>query len=210
MNVAVIVLAGDYPGSAVLEDLPDDRLLIAADGGLDHALRLGLAVDVVVGDMDSVSPASLASIPKAHQIRHPTDKNATDLELSVDFALERGGEHLIVVGGAGGRLDHVLGNASVLCANRYAALDIDWISSAGRATVVRSHLDLHGVPGEVVSLIPMGGDAQGVSTEGLRWRLEGATVRFGTGLGLSNEFGAPVARVSLTGGVLFVIQPQPS
>ncbi len=206
MATAVVIVDGDPPGPSVLDELPDDPWVVAVDGGLDHATRLGLTVDRVVGDMDSVSPEGLATIDPSRLDPYPTDKDATDLELAMNAAAAVA-ERVIVVGGTGGRLDHLIGNVTILCSDRYAAVDIEWVSNSGRAFVVRSHVDLHGVPGQIVSLLPMGGDAAGVTTAGLRWPLEDARLRFGTSRGVSNEFTSPVARVSLRSGVLLVVQP---
>lgn len=208
MNTATLVVAGEPPGDEVLGDLPQTAWVVAVDAGLVHAKTLGLTPDVVIGDFDSVSPSALADVDDERLIRHPVDKDATDLELAMDLVLARPGlDRVVVVGGAGGRLDHFLGNANVLCSNRYADLDIDWVSSAGRACVVRTYVEIHGNPGQTVSLIPMGGDALGVTTVGLRWRLDGENLRFGSSRGISNVLGAPAATVSLLGGVLLVIQP---
>ena len=109
--------------------------VIAADSGLGLAAALGVCADLVVGDMDSVDPAALAAAEHAGaQVqRHPVAKDATDLELALDAALALGPADVTVVGGHGGRLDHFLGNALLLAAERYAPLTIQ--ARMGGATV---------------------------------------------------------------------------
>ncbi len=103
---------------------PESPVVIAADGGADEALRLGLHVDLLVGDMDSVSPSSLEAVEAAggRVVRHPADKDATDLELALDEALASGADRVVVAGATEGRLDFVLGNALVLTHERLSAV----------------------------------------------------------------------------------------
>ena len=115
------------PSEAALPALPDGALVIAADGGIDRALALGLHVDVAIGDFDSVSPAGLAAVEAAGRAieRHPAAKDATDLELALDAALALEPSRILVVGSSGGRLDHLLGSLLLLGDERYAGVTID-------------------------------------------------------------------------------------
>jgi len=170
-TTAVVFPAGDPPGPAILDDLPDDAWIIAADGGADHARRLGLCVDLVVGDLDSVTPATLDALGDGTVVdRHPSDKESTDLELALDHVLRRSGiTSVIVVGGLGGRFDHLLGNVAVLCAPRFSELGIVWLAEDARATVVHDHARLHGHPRRCrLTTSRSEADARGVTTSGLR------------------------------------------
>ena len=209
MKTAVIVSGGDPVPPDVLEDLPDDPWVVAADGGADHAADLGLAVDVLIGDLDSVSRDVVSSIDEERIIGHPTDKDATDLELAFELvAAADDVDRVVLVGGTGGRLDHFLANAMLICAPRFAHLDLVWIAPPARATVVRDHVRLHGSVGDKVSLIPIGGDAVGVTTTGLRWPLAGDDLRIGSTRGVSNEFSTAVSTIAIESGVLLVVQPE--
>lgn len=210
LNTAVIVIGGDPVPPNALDELPADRWVIAADSGLDHATRIGLAVDFVVGDMDSVDPSQLQRHAGPVD-RHSPDKDATDFELALDQAIDRPNiDRIIVLGGHGGRLDHLLANAAVIASDRYREVEVEWVPGDSRVVVVRSHATLHGVPGQVVSLLPVGGDAIGVVTHGLRWELVAEDLTFGTTRGVSNEFSRPVATVDLAGGCLLAIVPETS
>src|SRR4051794_15769361 len=107
---AIVFTGGDPPGPAAVRDLPADRIVIAADSGLDHALALGVRVDVVIGDLDSVDAKGLeqARTDGTRVEPHPADKDQTDLELAMGLASSSGADRLIVVGGHGGRVDHWL------------------------------------------------------------------------------------------------------
>jgi thiamine pyrophosphokinase len=205
MGTVVIFAGGDIPPREVLADLPTPDLVVAADGGHHSAQALDVKVDVLVGDLDSVQ----GSLPDHVLIeRHPTDKEATDLELAMELVLRDWPERIVVVGGAGGRVDHEIATATMLCSSRWAGIDeIDWMSGRGRAHVVRGRRRLHGDMGQVVSLIPFGGPAEEVRTTGLRWELDGETLEPGTTRGVSNILAAPVAEVSVGRGVVLVVFP---
>lgn len=171
---------------------------------------IGVHVDLLVGDLDSVSDDALDGFDGPIQ-RHPGDKDATDFELALEAAIARPNiDRLVVVGGLGGRLDHLLANAAVITSPRFATVDVEWIAGTTRVHVIRDHCQLHGAPGEVVSLLPMGGDASGVSTTGLRWELQDDRLTAASARGISNEFTKPVATVTLTAGCLLSIQPHSS
>lgn len=204
----VIVVAGGPPPAAT-RPLPASATVVAADGGVDHALALGLRVDVAIGDFDSVTPAGLAAAEAsgASVERHPAEKDATDLELALDAAAAFEPRRVLVVGVAGGRLDHLLAGLLLLGAERYAHVEVDAIAGAALVHVIRGERVLEGEPGELVSLLPLGGDAVGVTTDGLRYPLAGETLSAGSSRGVSNEFAAAPARVRVAGGVVLAVRP---
>jgi thiamine pyrophosphokinase len=209
-DVALVFAGGDPPPATVAARLPRDALVIAADSGLDHAVALGRAVDLIVGDLDSVDPDLLAAARAAGTPveSHPRDKDETDLELALAAALTRGAQAVTVVGGAGGRLDHFLANLAVLASHRFRRLRLDgWIGSAYVA-VVRDDVAVRGRPGSLLTLIPLGGPAGGIRTEGLRYPLTDGDLDVGTTRGVSNEFIAPSARIRVRTGTLLAICPQ--
>ena len=203
-----LVFCGGGPAEAALPAL-HDPIVLAADGGAAEALRLGWHVDVLIGDLDSVTPEDLAAVQAAGGAveRHPQDKDRIDLELALDRAAEMGATRVVVAGGDGGRFDMVLANALVLASPRWAGLELDAVFGRARLTVVRTRRELAGAPGETVSLIALGGDAHGVRTQGLRWSLEGETLEAGATRGISNEFSRTRATVSVEEGVVVAIVP---
>jgi thiamine pyrophosphokinase len=211
VRVAVVIGGGGPPAvaRADLGDLGDDPLVVAADSGLEGARALGLDVDLVVGDMDSVDPSVLAEASAAGTAieRHPAAKDATDLDLALDAALVRGAERLLVVTGIGDRFDHALAVALSLAADRLAKATVEaWIGPA-HVWVVRDHLVFEGPPGMLVSLVPAHGPARRVTTTGLRYPLHREDLDPGTTRGISNELAGPTATVDVERGVLLVIAP---
>jgi thiamine pyrophosphokinase len=206
---AIVFAGGDPPASAVLRGLPEGDVVLAADSGLDYALALGVVVDVVVGDLDSVRPESLEAAVRAGAVveRHPTAKDATDLELALLAARDRGAAEIIVVGGHGGRPDHFLANVVLLASPTLADVRVRARIGDAEVIVVREHAELSAAPGALCSLLPVGGPAEGVRTEGLRFPLDGETLVPGSTRGVSNEFVVPVATVTVERGALLAVLP---
>ena len=208
----VVVAGGDPPSPQAAAGLPDDPYVIAADSGLDYAQSLGLRVDLVVGDLDSVLPAALDDLANggAQVERHAPNKDRTDLALALAHAVALKPERVVVVGGAGGRFDHVLGNVLQLAHEDYGHVAMEARYGTARVTVVRGgrgdHV-LRGRRGDLVSLLPVQGPARGVTTVGLRYPLDGEDLGPGTSRGVSNEFETLVAAVAVREGTLLAIQP---
>lgn len=203
-------------GGPLVPAVHSTDLVIAVDSGLHLARRLSMRVDHVVGDMDSVDPAVLreAEAAGATVHLHQADKDATDLELALDLALSMrgGGDHpprLHVAGGGGGRLDHLIGDLLMLSAPRLVGWDVTARLGAASVAVARSGraVTIAGTPGEQVSLLPVHGDARGVTTEGLRWPLVDGHLVAGTSRGVSNELADRSASVAIDGGTLVIVQP---
>ncbi len=195
--------------SLLLARLPVGAQIVAADGGVDSALALGLDVTAAVGDFDSVTEAGLAAVEAAGAWieRHPRDKDATDLELALDVALELDARRIVVVGDPGGRLDHLLAGLLLLGARKYAGVEIDVLLGDAAVHIVRVERLLAGEPGELVSLLALGGAAVGVVTAGLLYPLRGETLEPGSSRGVSNVFTEHEARIAVTGGVLMAVRP---
>ncbi len=210
---ALILLGGDALVAASFSNLPPHSVVIAADSGIDQAHRLGLDVDVAIGDFDSVTAEGLdrAISDGAEVRRHPVAKDATDFELALDAAQGLGATEITVLGGEGGRLDHLIANALVMASPRFRSVALTALGSNGeRIHVVRTRLRLRGEPGEIVSLLAVNGPATGVRTDGLRFPLEGERLDPGSSRGVSNRMVATEAEVSLDSGVLLAVLPGPT
>jgi thiamine pyrophosphokinase len=212
-RTVVVVAGGDRvisPPSIGASDV----LVVAADSGVDRSHEIGLRVDVAVGDFDSVSPEGLqqAEAAGARIERHPAEKDHTDLELALDEALRLGATDLIVLNVGGGRLDHLLANLLVLASPRFAPCRITAFGVGGRAQVVRGAEPatvLQGERGETVTLLPVGGDATGIVTIGLRYPLRKEALAPGTSRGVSNVIEQAPASVQLETGTLLAMFPGP-
>lgn len=189
----------------------DGATVIAADAGAATLDRLGLVPDRLVGDLDSIPEALLARLRGAGVAieGHPADKDASDTELALEAALATGATEVVVLGATGGaRLDHELANLLLLADPALASRDVRVVH--GPTTVRALHdggrLRLEGTAGDLVTLLPIGGNATGVTITGVRWPLADATLGLGRSRGLSNEIVTPPASVSLERGTLLVVE----
>ena len=207
MNEPDVVVVASGGGPAVV--VPGAGTVVAADGGLDRAAALGLEVDVVIGDLDSVSAELLAGAEAAgaRVARHPEAKDATDLELALDEAVALGAARVLVVASDDGRLDHLLGSLLLLGSASYAGIELDALVGEAVVHVVRGTRTLAGEPGELVSLLAVGGPAARVVTEGLAYPLTGETLDPGSSRGISNTFVGHEARIEVARGTLLVVRP---
>lgn len=198
------VLADHEPVRRLIK--PDD-LLIAADGGTRHALALGLTPSVILGDLDSLTADDRQWCVEhgTRLVEFPRDKNETDLELAINHALEQGCTEIAIVAALGGCLDQTLGNLSLLTDPRLSTIDIRLDDGVEEAFFVRSRGEVTGAPGDIVSLVPWGGEVTGVRTDGLRWPLRSETLYPHKTRGISNELLGESACIEIISGLLLVI-----
>jgi thiamine pyrophosphokinase len=219
---ALVVADGDVPARAALdaawpawdEGAAD---VIAADGGFARARSLGLRVDVLVGDLDSLDPALLAAaeVEGIPVRRARTDKDESDAELALLEALARGATRITVLGAFGGpRLDHALANVWLLAHPALAGVAVVLLDAGSRVCLVRAPgpdggpvtRALPGPAGATISLLPFGGDVAGITTRGLAYPLQDEPLRTGPARGLSNVRTGPVTVVTVRSGRLLVVE----
>lgn len=189
--------------------LPAADVVIAADSGIDRATEVGRRVDLAVGDFDSVSTEGLALAERGGATirRHAAVKNETDLELALIEAIATRPDRIMVVALDGGRSDHYLAGIALLADRRFASTRMQAQIGQSLVHVVHTEATLEGAEGDLVSLLPVGGDAEGVTTSGLKYPLSGETLWSSSPRGMSNLLVSSTANVSITGGVLFAFQP---
>jgi thiamine pyrophosphokinase len=210
------VADGDVPaalGDRLAVDHHEQRpLIVAADGGALKAERLGFRPDVVVGDLDSLSASAVERLRRAGSevLAHPPAKDHSDLELAVREAIGRGASELVIVGALGGRrFDHALANTLLLALPELAAIDVVVLDGEATLQVIGSggpgRLVLSGAAGDLVSLLPLSPDVQGVTTDGLLYPLADEALVQGSSRGLSNVMLAERAEVATRDGRLAIV-----
>ena len=186
-------------------------LIVAADGGTLALERWGVLPHAIVGDLDSLGVERAAEYSARGVIVVPfsPEKDESDLELAVAYALKAKPDDIVLLGiFGGGRFDHELANTLLLAGDAYRRRGLRGIH--GTVTVRALHggerLELAGNVGDVVTLLALRGDAEGVRTQGLRYALAGETLPFGAARGLSNVVVSRPASVACDRGVLLVIE----
>ncbi|MDX2161828.1 MAG: thiamine diphosphokinase [bacterium] len=183
-------------------------LIAAADGGARIARHYGLTPQVVIGDMDSLTPDELHALEAAGAeiYRYPQEKNETDLELVLLWAARADPRRIRVIGAVGDRLDQTMANVYLLALPALRGIDVricagkqeTWLALPGSSAI-------QGAPGDTVSLIPLGGGVRGVRTENLYYPLKDEDLPFGPARGVSNVLKGERGVIHVRDGVLLVV-----
>ncbi len=219
---AIVLADGSIPSRAALETAWPGwslavGLVVAADGGARGAALLGLPIDRWVGDGDSLGPDGVAALEAAGILveRSRPDKDESDTELAVVTAAGLGATEIVILGALGGpRFDHALANVALLSHPVLVGRAAWLLDPAARVSLIAApaadgspvRRDLVGRAGDLVSLLPFGGDVEGVATEGLRYPLHDEALASGPARGLSNVREVAGARVVVRVGRLLVVE----
>jgi thiamine pyrophosphokinase len=218
----LIVADGDVPDRAQLDDAwpgwdRDVQLIVAADGGWDKAVALGLRPHLLVGDADSLPEARFVALAAEGVAieRSPAAKDESDAELALLAAVSRGATDVTILGALGGkRFDHAVANVGLLELPAQGAVHVELLDGSTRVRLLRAPAPdgdpvscaLSARPGDLVSLLPLGRPAIGVTTAGLLYPLNAEDLPPGPARGLSNVCIAADASVTLRNGHLLVIE----
>lgn len=182
-------------------------VIIAADGGANRLAEHGLHPHILVGDMDSVSPALLEVLERqgCRIARFRREKDETDGELALLEAVALGARRITILGALGGRIDHTLANIALLTMPALEGIDVSAYDGLSWVSLVRREAEVHGHAGDLISLIPWGGDVHGITTEGLAYPLYDEPLYAGAARGVSNVLLGECARITVREGQLLLI-----
>ncbi len=207
-----LVLGGDPPTPHELKLLDACDHVVASDGGAHELLKAERPPDVIVGDLDSLTPddfkwADALDIPIE---RHPVDKDETDGELALQKAITMGAKAVMILGGHGGRMAMFLGNLKLLRACHDQDIDAVMIGNGESIRFLSpgAELNLAGRTHSILNVLPIDGDAV-ISLQGTKWEAEKVRLRQHAGRGLSNTILADGAKVRCHEGHLLVVIEQP-
>lgn len=189
--------------------LSEADLIIAADSGYNNASRLGVRPGLLLGDLDSIDRGALAPDELEHieKIIVPAIKDDTDTQLAVDTALERGADEIIIIGGLGGRLDHTLSMVFLLEYIKDKGARGVITDGRNRVRIMESGEELTIKRGyKYLSLVGLTDTCEGVSISGVFYPLKDAVLERKYAFAVSNEITADAAEISLSKGILLVIE----
>jgi thiamine pyrophosphokinase len=199
-----VITGGSGPAPARLREWSDGASrIVAADSGLERALSSGLEPDLVVGDMDSLRDRGLLDRFPAERVRSfEQDKDDTDTEIALGILFSEGFRDVVLAGGGGGRLDHLIGILSIFHRDEHPSV---WLTSTDEVSAVDDRLERNGMQGETVSFFPVGREICTMSSRGLRWPLDGLSWQQGD-VGVSNEVVSDRLEVRMHTGRLIMVR----
>lgn len=179
--------------------------LICADGGVGHALKLGLTPQTVIGDFDSISLSLQKKLGEKNieLIKHPRKKDETDFELAIQLALKRRFNKIIIFGILGDRIDHFLANIFLITKiqTKNPLIKIKIIEGNKEIFILNKEAIIKGKIGDEVSIIPVSEKLEGLVTEGLEYKLDNEILLFGSTRGVSNVMKKKSAKVTAVSGI---------
>ena len=182
-------------------------LLIAVNGGSKLLKELKLAPDVLIGDLDSLNSKLRQElvIKGVQVIKFSKEKDFTDSELGIKHAVDKGCREIVLTGFLGNRLDHMLANLMILVKWCKKGVKVSMVEGNQMLYLIKDKLDIIGKKGDLVSLVAIDGDCEGVTVEGLKYNLQRQSLQVGVGKGVSNVMLGKKAKVGLKKGVLLVV-----
>lgn len=209
----IIISGGHIDDVFALNYIKENKYdcMIAADSGMNFLHRNNLVPDVIAGDFDSVDAESLdefLGMSEVEVLRLNPVKDDTDTEFVIREAIRRGATEITVLGATGTRLDHVLANVNLLGIGLEEGVSIELVDVHNRIRMIKDSLTISKEEqfGSFVSILPVRGDAKGVTLEGMKYPLENADIACFSSLGISNEITDETAKISVKQGVLLVIE----
>ncbi|MCJ7472496.1 MAG: thiamine diphosphokinase [Actinobacteria bacterium] len=187
-----------------------DDIVVCADGGASNALKMGLVPDVVIGDMDSIKFGVKEKIreksTKTRYISTSSQKDESDTQLAVEYALGMDVKKIIITGAVGDRIDHTLANIILLSSPKLEDIDARILTDNSDIFIVRKPVTIFGVPGKTITLISLSPYTYFTGTRGLKYELKEEKLDFSPVRGLSNEFIDKKAKLDIREGTLLVIR----
>ncbi|OON93150.1 MAG: thiamine diphosphokinase [Candidatus Epulonipiscioides saccharophilum] len=204
MKVAILV-NGYYGNYDFCNDLSNYDMIICADNGLYHADHLGIKPDYIIGDFDSVDEELLKSYDCVEKKILSKQKNETDTESAVEYAIDLGAKEITIYGGIGSRFDHSFANVSLLARLITLGIKSSIKNSHNTIYLVDNKMEINAPKDTLVSLLPLSSKVTGVNTTGLYYALNDGKFEMGKPYGISNVMTKDSATISVKTGKLLVI-----
>lgn len=184
-----------------------DCLIICCDGAAHHMAQVRIKPDIIIGDMDSIGSAQLENYKSkgVKVIQYSADKDFTDTELALDYALKQKPTAIYIWGALGGRLDHTLANVFLLCKGKNAFIKTYLIDEYGEAFVIDQEAAFSDAEGQTVSIIALTEKVEGITLNGFLYTINDAVLTMGESLGISNIINEACATIHIQSGSLLVI-----
>ena len=174
-------------------------MIICADKGIENAKKAGIKPTICVGDFDSTKAEG------AEIVRFPAEKDVTDTEIAVDFAIEKGAKEILILGGTGGRADHTFANFLLLARYREKGVDIKLFDGQNLCFVINKSTAVEKSDFKYLSLFALFENCEGLTLKGTKYTLENYCLEPASSLGVSNEIVNDKAEIEFKKGKLLII-----
>ncbi|HAQ41019.1 MAG TPA: thiamine diphosphokinase [Clostridiales bacterium] len=204
---ALIIGNGSDIEKSCIENIKIDYV-ICADGGLEKAERFGLVPDLILGDFDSVDPGTLARYKSLNieTVTFSAEKDYTDMELAVEYAVKKGYKNIVLAGASGTRLDHTVANIQLLEKYHIMGIDMEVIDNNNHISIIsgKTVLKIKRRKNYFVSMAPVTETIEGLTLEGFKYPLDNVKVKRGSTLLVSNEITQDEGSIILEKGTALV------
>lgn len=210
--MTAILICGGTLSAAFLRETTEqykDAVVYAVDGGLTVADEAHVLPDFLVGDFDTADADLVERYEeRCVTLRHLPEKDATDTELAIDEAIDRGADEIILLGATGSRMDHTLANVHMLYKMLLRGVSAYILNENNRMSLHKESFQKQkkDMFGTYVSFLPFWGEVSELTLKGLKYPLERKTLTAGNSLGISNEVKEEKIEVSFTSGYLLMIE----
>lgn len=204
----LIVTGGDLPDADVLKKyISEAGYVIGVDGTADIFYRNNIMPDVIIGDFDTADPRCVEELEKGgtRVVRLKTEKNESDTQAALDYAIGAGAIEIIILGALGGRIDHALSNIMMLVRADSKGVKCRIADKENELFVSNSDFTLSGFPGQTISILPLTGEVC-VHASGLKYPLDNLSLKWGASRGVSNVMLENTAHIHISGGYALIIK----
>lgn len=184
------------------------QFVVCVDGGAKHIRKFGLVPDVLIGDLDSISAEDLEYFKdmKVKIIKYPSQKEMTDTEIAINYAIDNGYKEVVIIGGIGTRIDHSLANILLLKQLLEKGIKGTLANEKNEITLTKDRIKVAKEKDAKLTLLPLTKVVEGITTKGLYYQLNCEDIELGSSRGVSNEFKDEFAEISIKSGILIVIK----
>src|SRR3989344_4833962 len=201
---AGLICNGSVSSKLLHKNISSSDFIVAVDGGANKLVKTKFRPDIIIGDMDSINSRARAAFKNVKMLSYPREKDMVDLELALNYCIEKKSSEILILGAVGSRVDMTLTNVFLLD-KIPSDINAKLIHQNQEIFIIRHSTELRGIPGEIVSFFPLNKAVKGLTLTGFKYEIRNFSLRFGIGLGLSNEFKDKKAKVSFSEGPLVCV-----
>jgi thiamine pyrophosphokinase len=206
MKKALILANGEHPKKSQIKILQKKgyKKLVCADGGANSAYKLGLLPDLIIGDLDSISPISLKFFSNKSEIVKIKRQNDTDVEKALKYLIKNKFAEVILLGATGDRLDHTFCNLGIVL-KFSKQIKISIMHKKSFLSLIEGVVNLKTQKGEILSIYGFDEKTK-ITSEGLKYKLNNLSLPFGIKESTSNVAAKDKVNLKIKGGKVFIIR----